>query len=211
VTQEATYPIETFNRLTGDVERRQITALPVPQRLTKPDPLTLEEIKSALIETGNEIDAAQCQYKTDTESLDAFYAEQKSLREEIAELQAKLNEKQAELRKLEDRGTPRDIYAASIVSLERQVTAWTGHLLGALREQAAQRIFGVGFQELSSEGQRDAQARYRKALGRFISPGYTSLGRTHDKATVEQIDKRADQLLDDLDQLLTTKDFFNQD
>jgi hypothetical protein len=101
--------------------------------------------------------------------------------------------------------------AASIVSLERQVTAYAGHLLAALREQAAQRIFGVGFQELTSDGQRDAQARYRKALGRFISPGYTSLGRTHDKATVEQIDRRADQLLDDLDQLLTTKDFFNQD
>jgi hypothetical protein len=211
MTQEATYPIETFNRLTGEVDRRQITPIPAPQRLTKPAPLTLDEIKSALIETGNEIDAAQGQYKTDAESLDAFYQEQKSLREEIAELQAKLNEKQAELRKLEERGTPRDIYAASIVSLERQVTAWAGHLLGALREQAAQRIFGVGFQELTSEGQRDAQARYRKALGRFISPGYTSLGRTHDKATVEQIDRRADQLLDDLDQLLTTKDFFNQD
>jgi hypothetical protein len=211
MTQEATYPIETFNRLTGEVERRTVTPLPVPQRLTKPAPLTLEEIKSALIETGNEIDAAQGQYKSDTESLDAFYAEQKSLREEIAELQAKLNEKQAALRKLEERGTPRDIYAASIVSLERQVTAYAGHLLAALREQAAQRIFGVGFQELTSEGQRDAQARYRKALGRFISPGYTSLGRTHDKATVEQIDRRADQLLDDLDQLLTTKDFFNQD
>jgi hypothetical protein len=211
MTQEATYPIETFNRLTGEVERRQITPISTPQRLTKPAPLTLDEIKSALIETGNEVDAAQGQYKTDTESLDAFYAEQKSLREEIAELHAKLNEKQAALRKLEERGTPRDIYAASIVSLERQVTAYAGHLLAALREQAAQRIFGVGFQELTSDGQRDAQARYRKALGRFISPGYTSLGRTHDKATVEQIDRRADQLLDDLDHLLTAKDFFNQD
>jgi hypothetical protein len=211
MTQEATYPVETFNRLTGDVDRRQITSLPTPQRLTKPAPLSLEEIKTALIETGNEIDAAQGKYKTDTESLDVFYAEQKTLREEIAELQAKLNEKQAELRKLEERGTPRDIYAASIVSLERQVTAWAGNLLSALREQAAQRIFGVSFQELTSEGQRDAQARYRKALGRFLSPGYTSLGRTHDKATVEQIDRRAEQLLEDLDQLLTTKALFNQE
>jgi peptidoglycan hydrolase CwlO-like protein len=139
MAQQKAYQVETYDRETGTSNFRTVTPLPVPQRLTKPAPLTLEEIKTALIETGNEIDAAQGKYKTDTESLDAFYAEQKTLREEIAELQAKLNERQAELRKLEERGTPRDIYAASIVSLERQVTAWAGNLLSALREQAAQR------------------------------------------------------------------------
>jgi hypothetical protein len=211
MTQDEAYTVTDYATQTGTETTRTITPLPVPQRLTKPTPLTLAEIKESLIETGNSIDVAQSQYKVDTESLDAFYAERKSLIVEIAELQAQLREKQDRLAELDNRGTPRDIFAASIVSLERQVTAYSGHLLVTLREQSSQRIYGISFDELSADGQRDAMARYRKLLGRFTSPSYVSLGRSFDKASADQINRRADQLLDDVEQLLTSKDFFPQE
>jgi hypothetical protein len=184
---------------------------PMPQRIVKPKPMKLDEIKAALEETGNHIDATREKFKSDTVSLDAYYGVQKALRLEIVKLQEELREKQDRLHQLETAGTPRDIYAGSILDLERQVMSLAGALLSTLREQAAQRIYGISFEELTPDGQRDAQARYRKVLSRFQSNFYMQLGRTHAQATGEQIDKRASQLLDDIDSLLTTKDFFPQE
>jgi hypothetical protein len=204
--------VESYDISGKLVSSREIPARkPAPQRIQKPAPLTLKDIKESLIETGNEIDAASGKFQSDTQSLDAFYSEQKTLREEIANLRAQLREKQDRLHQLGTAGTPRDIYAGSIVDLERQVMSLAGALLATLREQAAQRIYGISFEELTPDGQRDAQARYRKVLSRFQSNFYMQLGRTHAQATGEQIDKRASQLLDDIDSLLTTKDFFPQE
>jgi hypothetical protein len=64
----------------------------MPQRIVKPKPLTLDEIKAALEETGNDIDATREKFKSDTGSLDAYYSGQKALRLEIAKLQEQLLE-----------------------------------------------------------------------------------------------------------------------
>ena len=185
----------------------QFVDRPMPQRIVKPDPLTLAEIKAGLIETGNEIDSAREKFQANDANLDTFYSEQKTLRAEIAELQAKLREKQDRLHELEAAGSPRDTYASSLVGLERQVMGWAGSLLVTLSEKAAQRIYGIPFDELSKDGQRDAQARYRKVLGRFQSSFYMRLGRDHAKATAEQVEARASELLDDISALLDSEYF----
>lgn len=85
--------------------------------------------------------------------------------------------------------------------------SWAGALLVTLSEQAAQKIHGISFDELSPDGKRDAQARYRKVLQRFRSNFYMRLGRTHDKASAEDVDKRADELLSDICELLDSEYF----
>jgi len=203
-----TITLERYSPSTGETTTRTINvARPEPQRITKPAPLTLEQIKAGLIETGNEIDSAREKFKTDNASLDVFYSEQKTLRAEIAELQAKLAEKQARLHELETAGTPRDKYAASIVSLERQVAGWAGALLVTLSEQAAQRIYGASFDEISKESQRDVQIRYRKTLAQYQSNFYMKLGRTYAKATAEDVARRAAEILEDVSGLLDSECF----
>jgi hypothetical protein len=203
-----TIKVERYNPVTGETQVRRVdVSRPAPQRIVKPAPLTLEEIKTSLIEAGNEIDAAREKFETDDASLDTFYAEQKTLRAEIAELQAKLREKQNRLDELETAGSPRDIYAASIVALERQLAGYAGALLAALSEAAAQRIFGVSFDDLSKDSQRDVQARYRKQLARFQSNFYMQIGRTHATATADKVEQRASQLLDDISGLLDSEYF----
>jgi hypothetical protein len=88
------------------------------------------------------------------------------------------------------------------VSSELEVAGIAGSLFTTLSEQAAQKIFGIPFEELSTDGKRDVQARFRKPLQRFISGFYTRLGRTAKTATVEQIGSRSDELLDDVSGLI---------
>jgi hypothetical protein len=177
----------------------------MPQRIIKPAPLTLDEIKAGLIETGNEIDSARAKFQADNSNLDGFYSERTALKAEIVELQGKLAEKQARLNELESAGTPKDSYASALVSAERQVMGWGSSLLATLSDQAARRIYGIGFDELSKDSQRDVSARYRRDLGRFQSNFYTRLGRTYQQAPVEQVEQRAVEMLEDLSSLLDSE------
>jgi hypothetical protein len=200
--------VERYSPVTGETTSRVVdVSRPLQPRIVKPSPLTLDEIKAGLIEAGNQIDNASETFEHDSVSLDKFYSEQTSLRLEIEELKRQLAEKQNRLQQLESAGTPRDIFSAAVVGLERQVAGLAGSLLVTLSEQAAQMVHGISFEELSKDGQRDAQARYRKVLGRFQSNFYLQIGRTHATATGEQIEARANQLLDDIDQLLD-KEYF---
>jgi hypothetical protein len=195
--------VETFNPESGQSSRQVIEPTPTPvQRFIKPAPLTLAEVREQLVNAGNTIDSAKEQYQSDVESLDAFYAEAKALRSEIADLQARLAEKQARLREIETAGTPKDKLLATIVRSELEVSGIAGALFTTLSEQAAQKIYGVPFDELSKEGQRDASARFRKTFQRFTGGFYTRLGRTAKTATVEQINERAEQLLNDVSDLI---------
>ena len=79
---------------------------------------------------------------------------------------------------------------------------FAGSLFATLSERAAERIFGIPLAELSADGQRDASGRYRKVFQRFTSGFYQRLGRTAKTATTEQVAKRADELLDDVSELI---------
>jgi formylmethanofuran dehydrogenase subunit D len=196
--------VETFIPQTGQWSRQVIQpATPSVQRFVKPAPLTLDEIKEQLVAAGNSIDAAKEQYQSNTDSLNAFYAEANALRSEIAELQAALAEKQGRLREIESAGSPKDKFLATIVKAEIEVAGIAKALFTTLSEQASQKIFGIPFGELSSDGKRDVQARFRKALQRFTGGFYVRLGRTVKTATVEQVSARAEQLLTDLESILT--------
>lgn len=195
--------IERQDLTTGESSRRVVELTPQPtQRFTKPTPLTLDEIKEQLVNAGNSIDAANERYQSDTDSLDAFYAEANALRAEIAELQSKLAEKAARLHEIESAGAPKDQYLAKIIASEREVVGIAGALFTTLSEQAARRIFGIPFDELSDDGKRDASARFRKVFQRFTSGFYTRLGRNAKTATVDRIGSRADELLNDVSELL---------
>jgi hypothetical protein len=178
------------------------TTSPMPTKIVKPAALSLKQVKEGLVETGNDIDAAREKFTSDTASLDSYYSEQAALRLEIAQLQEQLAQKQARLHELENAGTPRDSFASSVVSLERQVTGYAGALLETLSEGAAQRIYGIPFSELSKDSQKDAQARYRKTLARFQSNFYLRIGRTHAQATADQLEQRAVEMLEDLSAVL---------
>jgi hypothetical protein len=195
--------VETFIPQTGQSSRQVIQPTPPPaQRFVKPAPLTLDEVREQLVNAGNSIDAAKDQYQSDTNSLDAFYAEANALRSEIAELQRQLAEKQARLRQIESEGSPKDKFLATIVKSEVDVVGIAGSLFATLSERAAERIFGIPLAELSTDGQRDASGRYRKVFQRFTSGFYQRLGRTAKTATTEQVAKRADELLDDVSELI---------
>jgi hypothetical protein len=191
------------NLETGETTRRVVEAVPTPaQRFIKPVPLTLDEIRKQLVNAGNVIDRAKDQYQSDVESLDAFYAEANALRIQIAELQSMIAEKQARLTEIESEGSPKDKFLATIVKSEIEVAGLAGSLLETLSERAAQRIFGIPLAELSPDGKKDASGRYRKVFQRFTSGFYQRLGRTSKTATVEQVDKRSDDLLSDVSELI---------
>jgi hypothetical protein len=195
--------VETLIPQTGQSSRQVIQpTTPPAQRFVRPAPLTLEEVRDQLVNAGNTIDAARETYQHDTDSLDAFYSEANKLRAEIAELQATLREKQSRLTELESAGSPKDKYLAAVVSSEQEVAGIAGALFVTLSEQASQKVFGVPFAELSKDGQRDIQARFRKVFQRYISGFYVRIGRTAKTATVDQIAARADELLNDLSELI---------
>lgn len=195
--------VETFHPQTGQSSRQVIEPTPPPtQRFVKPAPLTLDEIREQLVNAGDSIDAAKNQYQVDNSSLDAFYAEANALRIQIAELRSKIAEKQARLTEIENEGTPKDKFLATIVKSEIEVSGLAGLLFETLSERAAQRIFGIPMAELSADGKKDASGRYRKVFQRFTSGFYTRLARTAKTATVEQVDKRSDDLLSDVSELI---------
>jgi hypothetical protein len=186
----------------------QFVDRPMPQRILKPTPLTVDEIKSGLISVGDSIEASREQFTADNASLDAFYARQAELRSEVAELQRQLQEKEDKLRELEASGSPRDKFASAVVKAERDVMGLGGALLASLSEAASQRIYGISFEELSSkEPRRDVQARYRKTLGFLQSQFYLKLCRESATATAEQVEARASELLDDVSALLDSGHF----
>lgn len=192
--------ITRYTPATDTIERRVVTSLPPPvNRLTRPAPLSLDEVQAKLVEAGNEIDAAKDRYQADNASLDVFYAEQRSVKLEIAELQQQLAEKQARLNELDSQGSPKDRYLSAIIAGERSVAEVGGLLLATLSEQAAQRIFGVSFDELSGDSKRDVQAKFRKTLHKYVTGFYMRLGRNAETATPEQVEKRSDELLADLE------------
>jgi chromosome segregation ATPase len=198
--------IDRLNLETGETSSRVVQLTPQPtQRFIKPAPLTLDEVREQLVNAGNSIDSAKEQYQSDTDSLDAFYQERNALKSEITEILTKLNEKQGRLRELESAGTPKDQYLTKIIASEREVVGIAGALFTTLSEQAAQRIFGIPFNELSDDGKRDASARFRKVFQRFTSGFYVRLGRTAKTATVDQIGSRADELLNDVSDLIDSE------
>lgn len=199
--------IETVNKESGElIGSRVVPFTPtLPQRFIRPAPLTLNEVREQLLVAGNTIDAAKEQYKSDTASLDVFYAERNAVKLEIAELQAKLRERQARLTEIESAGTPKDRFLSAIVKSEVDVVSAASSLFTTLCEQAAKTIFGVSFDELSNDGKRDASARFKKVFQRFTSGFYQRLGRTAKTATVEQIDKRSDELLSDVSELIDSE------
>jgi hypothetical protein len=68
--------VEGYSPVTGQTTSRTVdVSRPAQQRIVKPLPLTLGEIKAGLIEAGNEIDAAREKFEADNASLDKFYAE----------------------------------------------------------------------------------------------------------------------------------------
>lgn len=200
---DASNAVETHNRLTGESSWREVKPTPSPtQRFVKQALLTLDEVREQLVNAGNSIDSAKEQYQADVASLDAFYAERNALRLEIAELETKLREKQARLNELETAGSPKDRYLAAVVSSEREVAGIAGALFTTLSERASQKIFGIPFDELSPDGKRDVQARFRKIFQRYTSGFYVRLGRTAKTVTVEQVASRADELLNDVSGLI---------
>jgi small-conductance mechanosensitive channel len=195
--------VVTDNLETGKTTHRAVALTPQPaQRFTRPTPFSLPEIREQLVDAGNTIDAAKEKYQADTASLDASYKERNALKEEIRQLLEKVNEKQAKLRDMESEGTPKDKFLAKIVKSEVDVVGIAGSLFATLSERAAERIFGIPLAELSADGQRDASGRYRKVFQRFTSGFYQRLGRTAKTATTEQVAKRADELLDDVSELI---------
>src|SRR5260370_39935339 len=168
--------IDRLNLETGETSSRVVQLTPQPtQRFTKPAPLTLDEVREQLVNAGNSVDAAKEQFQADNSSLDAFYAEANKIRSEIAELQAKLAEKQARLREIETAGTPKDRYLSAVVNSEIEVAGIAGALFTTLSEQAAQKIFGIPFEELSGDGKRDVQGKFRKTFQRFTGGFLTGL------------------------------------
>jgi hypothetical protein len=195
--------IERQDLTTGESSSRVVQLTPQPtQRFTRPAPLTMDGIREQLITAGDTIDSAKEQYQRDNDCRDAFYAERNALKAEIITLLATLNEKQAKLRDMESEGTPKDKFLAKIVKSEVDVVGIAGSLFATLSERAAERIFGIPLAELSADGQRDASGRYRKVFQRFTSGFYQRLGRTTKTATTEQVAKRADELLDDVSELI---------
>jgi hypothetical protein len=135
----------------------QFVDRPMPQRIVKPAPLTVDEIKSGLISVGDSIEASREQFTADNASLDAFYARQAELRSEVAELQRQLKEKEDKLRELKASGSPCDKFASAVVKAERDVMGLGGALLASLSEAASQRIYGISFRRAFI--QRGAQRR----------------------------------------------------
>ena len=200
--------LATENITTGKTTHRVVELTPQPtQRFTRPTPFSLPEIREQLVNAGNTIDSAKEKHQADVASLDAFYAEQHSLKAEIADLLAKVDEKQTRLSELESAGSPKDQYLATIVKSENEVAGIAGALFTTLSEQAAQRIFGIPFEGLSPDGKRDTQGRFRKLFQRFTSSFYQRLARTVKTASVEQIEKRSDELLSDVSDLLDSEYF----
>lgn len=176
---------------------------PNPPRLPKPEQLTFEQIREKLNAAGNAIADAEDQFAKDTASLDAFFSEQTTLKLEIAELQKQLAEKQARLDELESQGSPKEIFLKKVITGEQEVAGYAGLLFAALSEQASQNVFGVSIKELSYEGRKDVELRFRKVFGRFTNGSYLRLGRQAQHATAETISRRADELLNDLEFLIT--------
>jgi hypothetical protein len=206
--QSEAYVIETYDvNDPKNVQYRTVTPLPQPQRIARPAKLSLDDIKELLVGAGNAIDAAKEKYQADVASLDEYYRERNSLKAEIISLLEQVDDKKKRLTALEATGTPRDQFAAAIVASETEVSGIAGSLLDTLSEQAAQRIFGIPFNELTDEGRHDASARYRKVLQRFRSGSYTRIGRRSKESTAEQIEARSEELLTDVSELLESEHF----
>jgi hypothetical protein len=118
MTQEATYPVETFNRLTGEVERRTITPVPAPQRIQRAKPLTKGELIDMIAELRDEIGDQQDRF----DNKDVIDKERTDKRQElsakVAELTQQLRETQSELDLLNRAGSVHDGFIAFAKSAE---------------------------------------------------------------------------------------------
>lgn len=76
-------------------------------------------------------------------------------------------------------------------------------LVERLSADAAQKVFGISLSQLSPGSKRDVQLRFLNSLGRYLDNGgsYTVLSRNY-LATVDVIDKRAEKLLKDVNDIL---------
>jgi hypothetical protein len=206
-------PIKTETRSTSGelLSVREIPVdRPMPARIKAPPLPTLAEFKQSLEEIGNDIDKARESFQQDDASLDLYYGreEQMQLSLELAELQAKIREKQDRLSELENKPKPRDVFYLTVKTSENQVALIARQLVEVLSEEAAVRVFGVSLKKLSGPSQKDVKQRYLHALESYLDHGgsYTGLTR-NEQATADVIDKRAEIILQDVSDILD-KEFF---
>jgi hypothetical protein len=162
------YQVETFNRLTGEVNHRTITPLPQPQRLSRPSLPLLSEIKERAEDLITDISGSKEAYVN--LSLDEYYKPEKDAEAEVLRLQGELGEAQAKLAELKRRGTPISGYTNHIVASEQEVSSIANNLLHRLTEDAAKRTFRVSASRLSPDTRKDLELQFRDVIGRYVSP-----------------------------------------
>jgi chromosome segregation ATPase len=200
MTQESeAYQVETFNRPTGEINRRTITPLRQPaQRFTKPETPTLAELRQAISQLTEDIEGAGEDYETVAANLDSFYAPHKALEKRISELRAALSQAEHELAELRAEGSPAEGYKRFVIEAETKVSGLARQLIDRYSTDKAREKFDTEFHRLSPTTQKDLQVSIRLKLERFASQFYPRLGQRNFNATVDQVKARASELLRDL-------------
>jgi hypothetical protein len=177
----------------------------LPVRPVKPELPALKALKLGLTNLGNAVDSAREQFAANNENLSDYYStdEQQQLRSDIADLQAQLAEKTDRLNELVSKPSPKAVFYDAVKDAECGVVQLARALVERLSSDAALKVFGVDFQQLSAGSRKDVGLRFKSALSAWLDGGgsFTILTR-NPQASVDQIDQRADKVLEAVNSIL---------
>jgi hypothetical protein len=174
-----TYQVEEFNATTGETKRRTIEALPTPQRIQPPSPITkpelLEMIESFRQEMADQQDRFDHKDELDKEQTE----KRRELSAKVAELTQQLRETQNELDDLNRAGSTRDGFIEFAKRAEGQITAIATGAYGFLLDKIALYKHEASYAELTPLLKESVRFAVDRLGVRFYTQGnFSSLHRT---------------------------------